>query len=125
MDDLYYNRQGEPITLEEGMRLFGTDNTVARTIIGSWMVSTVFLVIDHGFGQLGPPVLFETLIVEGVGEPYADNRTYGRWVDLYSDRYCTEEAALAGHDQALAWLKTRLRAIGDLVGEPVETPETP
>jgi len=57
--------------------------TVKKDTIGESLVSTVFLGIDHGFGE-GPPLLFETLVFKG---PLADEM----------DRYSTWEQAEQGH----------------------------
>ena len=60
-------------------------------------VSTVFLGIDHGFGDGSPPILFETMI-------------FGGEHDDYQMRYSTWEEAEAGHITAckkaglLKWL---------------------
>lgn len=51
-------------------------------------VSTVFLGIDHGFGEGYAPVLFETMI-------------FGGKEDEYQERYCTWEEAEAGHAKAV------------------------
>jgi len=48
-------------------------------------VSTVFLGLDHQFGQ-GPPVLWETLV-------------FGGSLDGEMDRYTSRAAALAGHQR--------------------------
>lgn len=50
-------------------------------------VSTVFLGIDHQFGE-GPPVLFETMI-------------FGGEHDGYQDRHCTWKEAESGHKRAV------------------------
>lgn len=52
------------------------------------MVSTVFLGIDHQYGE-GEPLLFETMIF-GIN----DNE--------YQERYSTWEEAEAGHEKAIA-----------------------
>lgn len=57
---------------------------VASTIIGESRVSTVFLGLDHSFGE-GPPLLFETLVFGG---PLADEM----------DRCTTWEQAEAMHE---------------------------
>lgn len=49
-------------------------------------VSTVFLGIDHRFGEEGPPLLFETMVFEQNMES----------VDI--DRYATWDEAVAGHE---------------------------
>jgi len=50
-------------------------------------VSTVFLGLDHSFGE-GPPLLFETMI-------------FGGPEDGYQDRYSTWDEAIEGHKKAV------------------------
>lgn len=50
-------------------------------------VSTVFLTIDHQFGE-GPPLLFETMI-------------FGGPQDHWTDRYSTWNEAVSGHRHAV------------------------
>jgi hypothetical protein len=54
-------------------------------------VSTVFLGLDHSFGD-GPPLLWETMIFGG---PHNE----------YQDRYSSYDDAIAGHAKALAIAK--------------------
>ena len=54
-------------------------------------VSTVFLGLDHNFGD-GPPILYETMVFEGENDQ-----------DQY--RYGSREEALAGHEAVLAELR--------------------
>lgn len=71
------------------------DRTVARTQIdGPVEVSTVFLGIDHQWGN-GPPLLFETMIF--CGDAAED----------YQERYSTWAEAEAGHQRAVAWARQR------------------
>lgn len=61
-----------------------TAQRVGRTRIGDrFTVSTVWLSIDHRFGD-GPPLIFETMVF---GEPY----------DQELQRYSSEEEAMRGH----------------------------
>ena len=70
------------------------DRTVKKTTIsGDVEVSTVFLGIDHQFGD-GPPLLFETMIFGG-------KRDQEQW------RYTTWDEAEAGHDMVIASLEGR------------------
>ena len=62
------------------------DRKVANTVNDNVRVSTVFLGINHNFGE-GPPLLFETMIFGG---EYDDEQ----W------RYATWNEALAGHKKA-------------------------
>lgn len=58
-------------------------NIVAQEHVGKVWVSTVFLGLDHSFGQ-GDPILFETMVFrDGHGEE--------------CERYCTWQEAEAGH----------------------------
>jgi hypothetical protein len=56
------------------------------------IVSTVYLGVDHSFGN-GPPLLYETMVF-GCGKH-----------DKYQRRYSTQEEALAGHWETVAMVK--------------------
>lgn len=60
---------------------------IDKTVIRGVEVSTVFLVLDHAWGD-GPPVLFETMV-------------FGGFFDELQRRYCSREAALAGHREVV------------------------
>lgn len=64
------------------------DRRLAQDRVGDVNVSTVFLGLDHSFGD-GPPLLWETMI-------------FGGEHDQYQERYSTKAEALAGHAKALA-----------------------
>lgn len=87
----HFNRQGEPISLEEWSAHLEKDEyrQVLKTDLpnGRW-VSTVWLGLDHGFGRSSRPLIFETLVFGVHGS------TSG---ELAQERYSTEEEALAGH----------------------------
>lgn len=74
------------------------DRIVAKTDVGDSKVSTVFLGLDHSWGD-GPPMIFETLVFGG---PLAGEM----------ERYSTWEEAEAGH----AAMVERVRA-ADQSGE--------
>jgi len=83
-----------PATRDEMYALFddGFEDSrrVAKTTVGSVDVSTVFLVLDHNWGD-GPPLVFETMVFGGEGEP--------QW------RYATWDEAIAGHERVVAALR--------------------
>ena len=56
-----------------------------------WLVSTVFLGIDHGFSLEGPPVLFETMVF-----PALDEDRFSP-ANVYQMRYTTWAQAEEGH----------------------------
>jgi len=70
--------------MEQG---FDVTKRVAATEIGDVRVSTVFLSIDHGWGD-GPPVLFETMV-------------FGGEMDENQWRYSTWDEAVAGHERVV------------------------
>ena len=75
--------------MEQDDRFVRTDTII--TLSGYVRISTVFLGIDHDFTRIQnhPPVLFETMI-------------FGGEYDQAQARYCTWEAAVAGHAVAVA-----------------------
>lgn len=81
----YYDRQGRRITQEESSRLFlAYGNRVRLTGVGPSMVSTVWLGLNHQYGD-GPPLIFESMMFQD------------SFLEELADRYSTEEEAIAGH----------------------------
>lgn len=80
----------EPDLMKWGAE-FRKDRHVGRTDVGEATVSTVFLGIDHNWGD-GPPVLFETMV-------------FGGDHDQWTDRYRTWDEAEAGHARVVAALR--------------------
>jgi hypothetical protein len=111
---LYYDRKGQPMDMMAWARQHEDDDcrTVAQHWVRGWMVSTVWLGIDHNFTRQGPPVIFETMVFP----PGDEAGGHGVWSGDYCERYSTEEAAQAGHDRALAW-------IVDKIGDPAAVME--
>ena len=75
----------------------GKKRRVAWTIVGDFEVSTVFLVIAHGYRYMiepnAMPDLFETMVFGGEKE--------------YQWRYTSYEKALEGHERVVQCLKDR------------------
>ena len=103
---LYYDRKGEPLDVHHWADLFGDDGyrTIAQHWARGWMISTIWLGLDHGFGHGHMPLIFETMIFPPGDAASKD----GAWAEEYQERYSTEEAAHAGHDRAIAWLAVSL-----------------
>jgi hypothetical protein len=93
----YYDREGEPIAIEDYARLHAdyAYKVVAKEDLGSsGEVSTVWLGIDHNFFGAGPPLIFETMI-------------FGGRYDEEQWRWSTLDEARAGHARIVAALKAR------------------
>lgn len=102
--NVYFDRQGRPLAREAALVLLSDSvkRRVAETTLsdGTW-VSTVHLVLDHGFGQ-GLPIIFETMVFP----------SKSIMSDLYTERYATEASAMAGHERIVRerpWLPRVVR----------------
>lgn len=74
------------------------ERQVAITAVGTWIVSTVFLMLDHNHSLTEPtPILYETMIFNK-GPARADK-------DPYCERYATRAEAKAGHDWAVRQIR--------------------
>lgn len=91
------DKNGEPIPENDLMtwaKWFGyaKNRVVCQADFGPAHVSTVFLGLDHNWGE-GPPVLWETMIFGGLLNDYQDRCSGSR------------EQALAMHNKAVKKLK--------------------
>lgn len=96
---IHFDRVGKPIPLSLWAMLIENhlDTVVQQDVIdtdeGEVRISTRWFGIDMGYGFYGvPPLVYETMI-------------FGGKHDQYQERYPTEAAALAGHDQAVALVR--------------------
>lgn len=112
----YYDRQGRAISLKQWLVLFNDREyqIVKQSRDVGKLVSTIWLGLDHSFGS-GPPVIFETMVFKlgKDGEMIPD--------DIASQRYCTEESALKGHEaMCLGYIKPLDLIVRMLEGESLE-----
>lgn len=82
-----------PSREEWGKWMQNADRRVGLDSVGDYRVSTVFLGLDHAFGN-ATPQLFETMVFKG-----------GSYAELYCCRYPTWEDAEEGHAEAVAGLR--------------------
>lgn len=80
------------------------DRIVKQEYVGEFWVSTVFLGLDHSFGE-GPPLLWETMVFAG------------DFHEQYMDRYSSEKDALEGHEKAKTWAKEHSRWYRRMFGQ--------
>jgi len=90
---LYFKLENKKIveakSIEEWGEFFRShDRIVGKTEVGIYLISTIFLGIDHNFYNEGPPLLFETMVL-------------GTKEDEYQERFATWEEAEKGHDFAV------------------------
>jgi hypothetical protein len=98
---LHYDRDGEPIDLAMYCVLMEDPDYkhVARTDLGLYVVSTVWLGIDLGIGapydmaKWFPTQLFETMV-------FGDD-----WRGLDCYKWPTEEAAMVGHEEVVTLVR--------------------
>ncbi len=84
----YYDRQGNPMTLLEWGKKFEDREyqVVAQTKVHNYFVSTIWLGLNHAFGN-SRPLIFETMIFNKGEEAFSE----------FQQRYSTEKEAKAGH----------------------------
>lgn len=89
----YFDRDGQPMEMMAWAVRFEDKEyqRVAQTSVGDATVSTVWLGLNHQWGD-GPPLIFETMVFGG---PHDENQ----W------RWSTDAAALAGHERIVAALR--------------------
>lgn len=86
----------EPDIIKWGKWFQDADRHVAQDDDEKYKISTIFLGINHNFGEEGPPLLFETMVFKR-----------GSWSEEDCARYATQEEAEAGHAAMVAkWLQT-------------------
>ena len=74
---------------------------VGETVVGELRVSTVFLGLDHRFLVDGPPIVFETMVFNNVGE---GRERFAQVFDDCMQRYCTYAEAEQGHEAIVEML---------------------
>jgi hypothetical protein len=88
---LSYDRTGELIDYNKFKELICSEySIIKRDMVGPFLVSTIWLGIDHNFGSVDgkKPIIFETMVFE---PPSAH--------DLHMERYSNEEEAIEGHEK--------------------------
>lgn len=108
----YYDRTGRSVELEEFASLLAMPNykRVAYTEVTSrsapeikYRVSTVWLGIDHNWGE-GDPLIFETMVFADTPDPERYQGVFNpdpAWVDKLCRRYSTELDAQLGHEETV------------------------
>ena len=92
IDTDHYGMDGEHITFCRWGRLFedgypNGNRIIGKTSIGNrWLVSTVWLGLDHSFGH-GPPLIFETMVFRP-----------GKWSEHECIRHATLKEAQEAHE---------------------------
>lgn len=94
------------VTLNEWANWMGEhrkERILERDEIDGYLVSTIFLGLDHQWVPDGRPLYWETMIFNPPDDPkeLGDN--------IFMERYSTAKEARAGHAAAIAWLKKRKR----------------
>lgn len=84
------NKQPYEVSLEESYKVFKDKDMkiVKQETVGDSKVSTVFLGLDHAWGDEDGPILFETMIFDG-------------YYEGFQRRYKIYDEALQGHKDAV------------------------
>lgn len=92
---MYYDLDGAPIDFTRWAAIHSDrkQKILKQETINGKLVSTVYLGINHNYGE-GEPLIFETMIFPE-----------GEWLEDYCERYATKAQALEGHERAVALIK--------------------
>lgn len=115
----WLDKEGRPISTEEWGRLKEDEDyhRVGLDQVGPYMVSTVWLGLDHQFMPGGPPLIFETMVFTTTAwNADRSEEDHEGLLDLDCVRYSTEHEARVGHRDMV----TLIRAT--YVEDPYETP---
>lgn len=102
-----------PCSLREWTEIFSKENRRVRlTYVGPYEISTVFLGLDHNHFGRGPAILFETMTF--LRRDLTQQRDVGDSDASEMDRrYTTWEAAEAGHQRAVEWVRSQFCSPGE------------
>jgi hypothetical protein len=102
---LYFDWDGKPILQWEYIfKWTFCEKHVGKTIINGWLISTVWLGLNHSFFKDHAPLIFETMIFKD--NPDIPNCEI---CEHYQERYCTYESALIGHEEACETVKNHFK----------------
>lgn len=87
----FYDWEGNRIGIGQYAELKQTKFRVASDSNDSVRISTVWLGLDHRFGEDGPPLIFESMVFP-----------QGSYEEIVCRRYATEEEARRGHADLVA-----------------------
>lgn len=105
---MYYDPDGNEILLSQWLEAFEkNDRRLAiKHLTNGFVISTVWLGLDHSFG-FGKPLIYETMVFKE-----------GNYNELDMDRYSTKAEALIGHKKMVE--KWRHKNEGDNISNDVD-----
>jgi len=95
----FYDRKGKKISQQEHFDYFHDKNyrNVKQNFEGEHLISTIWLGIENYIMNSFDKTIFETIVFDKNG------------INIYQDRYKTEEEALKGHEKAVRFVKDKLK----------------
>lgn len=88
---MHFDPDGNPISLRQWAEMRETHKRVARTMLDTCWVSTVYVGIDMGFGFGARPLIYETMVFPK-----------DSWEEMEMARYATREEAMKGHHRMVS-----------------------
>lgn len=92
----FYDRKGVLITFDKWSKLMNCFfyKVLKQDDLKNYFISTVWLGLEHGFKD-NKPIIFETVVFKNEKQTGID------YLNLYQERYTTEEEAIKGHEEAI------------------------
>lgn len=96
----FYNKEGQPITLEDFRRLFADTayKRIGLTEFSAHIVSTVWLGANHNFDTNSPPLIFETMV-------FKREKNKKDLEVIHCSRSPTQKEAMEQHEKAVAFIR--------------------
>ena len=98
------------LTWSKWFETAGDKRRVARDTINGYLISTVFLGLDHNFLDTGKPLLFETMVFDtNKKKKYklGDREMTSMGEDMEQERYETYAQAEKGHEKMIEKYKKK------------------
>lgn len=104
-----FDREGRQLDTDAWCKLMNDRDysIVEQTMVGHFKVSTVWIGLDHSFGD-GPPLIFETMVFDHSKKVPVLGRLIHPSVDGMQERYGTEAEAREGHANMLGHVRATL-----------------
>jgi len=83
-----------------------------KTHVGDYEVSTVDLGLNHQFDDSLPPLYYETMIFIK-GDTFEERHNKENPFEYYQERYSTEKEARIGHQEAIEYVRNKLKELKD------------
>lgn len=115
----WYDKEGNRISMHQWGALHDEEDYIRVGLdeIGPYVVSTVWIGLDHSFTEHGPPIIFETLVFTSSAwhdTTDRDDPDHESLSEIDGKRYSTLQEAQEGHEETVLLVRATLDTEGPL-----------